>query len=77
MGTSGQEELCLTESFISFEKSDKLNISKKGSLGLTPALKVPAWGLEGLSPMFPYVKVGFPLAVGCKVIGIILKGLHP
>ena len=73
----GQEELCLTGSFISFDKSGKFNVAKKGSLGLTRALKVPAWGLEGLSPMFPYVKVGFPHAVGCEVVGMLWKGFHP
>ena len=65
----GQEELCLTGSFISFDKSGKFKVSRKGSLGLTRALKVPAWVLEGLAPMFPNVKVGFPPTVGCEVVG--------
>ena len=63
--------------FNSFDKSGKFNITKKESLGLTRALKVPTWGLEGLAPMFPYVKVGLPPADGCEVVGILWKVLHP
>ena len=77
VGTGGQEELCLTGSFISFSKYGKFNVSKKGSLGLTKALRVPAWGLEGLAPIFPYVKVGFPSATGCEAGGMLWKGFHP
>ena len=77
VGTGGQEELCLTESFISFDKSRNFKVARKGSLGLTEALKVPAWGLEGLAPMFPDVKVGFPPAVSCEVVGMLWKGFHP
>ena len=77
VGMGGQEELCLIGSFISFDKFGKFNVAKKGSSGLTGALKVPVWGLEGLSPMFPYVKVGLPLVSGCEVVGILCKILHP
>ena len=78
LGKNGQpEELCLTESFISFDKSGKFNIYRKGSLGLIGALKVPAWGLEGLAPIFPYVKVRLPPATGCEVVGLLWKGFHP
>ena len=73
----GQEELCLTGSLISFDKSGKFNVVKKGSLGLTGALKVPAWGLEGLAPIFPYAKVGLPPAASCEVVGLLWKGFHP
>ena len=73
VGTGGQEELCLTESFISFDKSGKFNVARKGSLGLTGPLKVPAWGLEGLTPIFPYVKVRLPLAANCEVVGPLWK----
>ena len=54
VGTGGQEDFC-------FNKSGKFNVAGKGSLGLTGALKVPAWGLEGLAPMFLDVKVGLPV----------------
>ena len=77
VGTGGQEELCLTGSFISFDKSGKFNVAKKGRLGQTGALKVPSWGLEGLAPIFPYVKVGLLLASGCEVVGPLWKGFHP
>ena len=77
VGTGGQEELCLIGSFISFDKFGKFNVAKKGSLGLTGALKVPVWGLEGLAPIFPYVKVGFPLTADCEVVGLLRKGFHP
>ena len=77
VGRGGQEELCLTRSFISFNKSRKFNVSWKGSLGLTGALKVPTWGLEGLSLVFPFVKVGSPLTAGCEVVGLLWKGFHP
>ena len=77
VGTGGQEDLCLNGSFISFEKYRKFNVARKGSLGLTEALKVPSWGLEGLAPMFPDVKAGFPHATGCEVVGPLWKGFHP
>ena len=77
VGTGGEEELCLTGSFISFDKSGKFNVSRKGSLGLTRELKVPAWELEGLAPIFPYVKVGLSPAAGCEVVGMLWKGFHP
>ena len=77
VGMGGQEELCLTRSFISFNKSGNFKVARKGSLGLTGALKVPASGLEGLAPMFPYVKVGLPPAFGCEAVGILSKGFHP
>ena len=67
---------CLTGSFINFDKSGKFNVARKGSLGLTRALKVPVWGLEGLAPRFPYMKVGLPLAVGCEVDGLLWNGFH-
>ena len=67
----GQEELCLIGSFISFNKSDKFKVSKKGILGLTGALKVPVWGLEGLASVFPYVKVGLPPTAGFEVDGLL------
>ena len=71
VGMGDQEELCLTRSFISFDKSGKFKVARKGSLGLTGALKVPAWGLEGLAPMFPYVKAGFLPAAGCEAVGLL------
>ena len=77
VGTGGQEELCLTESFINFDKSGKFKFSRKGRMGLTGALKVIAWGLEGISPMFPDVKVGLPPASSCEVVGPIWKGFLP
>ena len=77
VGTGGQEGPYLIGSFISFDKYRNFNVTRKGSLGLTEALKVPAWGLEGLSLMFLYVKVGLPLAAGCEVIGMLWKGFHP
>ena len=52
-------------------------MARKGSLGLTEALKVPAWGLEGLAPIFPYVKVGLPPTIACEVVGLLWKGFHP
>ena len=67
----GQEELCLTGLFIIFDKYGKFNVAKKGSLGLTGALKVPSWVLEGLAHIFPYVKVGLPLATGFEVDGLL------
>ena len=76
VGIGGQEELCLTRLFISFDKFGKFNVVRKGILGLTGALKVPAWGLEGLAPIFPYVKVGLPPASSCKVDGFLWKGFH-
>ena len=72
----GPKELCLTGSFISFDKSGKFNVARKGSLGLTEALKVPTWGLEGLVSRFPYVKVGLPPATGCEVDGLLWNGVH-
>ena len=77
VGTGGQEGSCLTGSFISLDKSGKFNVARKGSLGLTRGLKVLVWGLEGLAPIFPYVKVGLPPAVGCEVVGMLWKGFHP
>ena len=77
VGMGGQEQLCLTGSFISFDKSGKFKFARKGTLGLTGALKVPTWGLEGLAPMFPHVKVGLPLASGCEVVGLLWKGFQP
>ena len=71
VGTGGHEGSCLTGSFINLDKSGKFNIARKGSLGQTGALKVPVWGLEGLAPKFPYVKVGFPHATGCEVDGLL------
>ena len=73
----GQEELCLTGLFIIFDKYGKFNVAKKGSLGLTGALKVPSWGLEGLAPIFPYVKVGLPPTVSCEVVVLFWKVFHP
>ena len=52
IGIGGEEGSCLIGSFISLDKSGKFNVAKKGILGLTEALKVPVWGLEGLSPFF-------------------------
>ena len=75
--TGGQDDLCLTRSFISFDKSGKFKVARKGSLGLTGALKVPSWGLDGLAPIFPYVKVGFPPTAECEVVGLFWKGFHP
>ena len=71
VGTGGQEGSCLTGSFISLDKSRKFNVARKGCLGLTRALKVLVWGLEGLAPKFPYVKVGLPLAASCEVDGLL------
>ena len=71
VGIGGHEGSCLTGSFINLDKSGKFNVSRKGSLGHTRALKVPVWGLEGLAPECPYVKVGLPLATGYKVDGLI------
>ena len=71
VGTGSQEELCLTRSFISFDKFGKFNVARKGSLGLTRALKVLAWELEGLAPIFPYVKVGLPPTAGCEVVELL------
>ena len=71
VGTGGQEGSCLTGSFISFDKSGKFNVARKGSLGHTGALKVLVWELEGLAPECPYVKVGFPPAIGCEVDGLL------
>ena len=59
-----------------FRQIYKFNVSRKGILGRTRALKVPVWGLEGLAPKFPYVKVGFPPAAGCEVDGLICNGFH-
>ena len=53
------------------EKIGKFNVSRKGSLGRNGALKVLVWGLEGLAPKFPYVKVGLPPATGCEVDGLL------
>ena len=77
VGMGGQEELCLTGPFISFNKSGKFKVARKGILGLTGALKAPAWGLEGLAPIFPYVKVGLAPTIGCEVDGLLWKGFHP
>ena len=41
VGMGGQKELCLTRSFIGFNKSGKFKVVRKGSLGLTGELKVP------------------------------------
>ena len=71
VGTGGQEGSCLTGSFISLDKYGKFNVARKGSLGQTGALKVPVWGLEGLAPKFPYVKVGFPPHAICEVDGLL------
>ena len=71
VGTGGQEGSCLTKSFINLDKSGKFNVARNGSLGVTEGLKVPEWGLEGLAPKFPYVKVGFPPAAGCEVDGLL------
>ena len=71
VGTGGQEGSCLTESFINLEKFGKFNVARNGSLGQTGALKVPVWGLEGLSLKCLYVKVGLPPATGCEVDGLI------
>ena len=49
------------QSFINFDKSGKFKVARNGSLGRTRVLNVPAWGLEGFSPEFPWVKVGLPL----------------
>ena len=67
VGTGVQEGSCLTRSFISLDKFGKFNIVRKGSLGLTRGLKVLVWGLEGLAPIFPYVKVGFPPTASFEV----------
>ena len=77
VGTGGQEELCLTGSFISFDKSGKFNIARKWILGLTGALKVPSWELGGLYPIFPYVKVELPLIASCEVVRLLWKWFHP
>ena len=77
VGMGSQQELCLTRSFISFNKSGKFKVAKKGSLGITKALKVLAWGLEGLAPMFPDVKAGLPPTASCEVVGLLWKGFHP
>ncbi len=53
VGTGGHKGSCLTGSFINFDKSGKFKVARKGSLGLTGALDVPAWGLEGPAPEFP------------------------
>ena len=71
VGTGGHEGSCLTRSFINFDKSSKFKVARKGSLGLAGVLEVLAWGLEGLAPECPYVKVGFPLATDCEVDGLI------
>ena len=71
VGTGGHEGSCLTWSFINLDKSGKFNVSRKGSLGRTGALKVIVWGLEGLAPKFPYVKVGLPPVAGCEVDGLL------
>ena len=71
VGTGGHEGSCLTGSFINFDKSGKFNVARKGSLGITGALKVPIWGLEGPAPVFPYVKVGLPPTAGCEVDGLL------
>ena len=61
VGIGSHKGSCLTKSFINLDKYGKFNVSKKGRLGHTGALKVPVWGLEGLAPEYPYIKVGFPL----------------
>ena len=71
VGTGGHEGSCLTGSFINFDKSGKFNVARKGSLGRTEALKVLVWGLEGLAPEYPYVKVGLPPVAGCEVDGLL------
>ena len=71
VGTSGHEGSFLTGSFINFEKYGKFNVARKGILGRTGALKVPVWGLEGLAPECPYVKLGLPPATGCEVDGLL------
>ena len=71
VGTGGHEGSCLIGSFINFDKSGKFNVSRKEILGHTGALKVPVWGLEGLAPKFPYVKVGFPPIADCEVDGLL------
>ena len=63
-------------SFINLDKSSNFNVSRNGILGLTRALKVPEWGLEGLAPKFPYVKVGFPSAANYEVDGLIWNEFH-
>ena len=67
VGIGGHKGSCLTGSFINFDKYGKFKVSRNGSLGLTGALDVPAWGLEGPAPEFPWVKVGLPPAIGCEV----------
>ena len=69
--TGGHEGSCLTGSFINLDKSGKFNVAKNGSLGRTGALKVPVWGLEGIAPKFPYVKVGLPPTTSCEVDGLL------
>ena len=71
VGTGGHEGSCLARSFINLDKFGKFNVARKGSLGHTGALKVPVWGLEGLAPECPYVKVGFPPATSCEVDGLL------
>ena len=71
VGTGGHKGLCLTGSFINFDKYGKFKVAKNGSLGRTGVLNVPAWGLEGPALEFPWVKVGLPPATGCEV-GILL-----
>ena len=41
VGIDGQEGSCLTGSFITLDKIDKFDVSKKGSLGIIEAPKVP------------------------------------
>ena len=41
VGTGGHEGSCLTGSFINIDKYGKFNVSRKGILGQTRALKVP------------------------------------
>ena len=53
VGTGGHKGSCLTGSFINFDKSGKFKVARKGSLGLTGVLDVPAWGLEGPAPECP------------------------
>ena len=53
VGTGGHEGSCLTGSFINLDKSSEFNVARNGILGLTEALKVPIWGLEGPAPKFP------------------------
>ena len=71
VGIGGHEGSCLTRSFINFDKSSNFNVSKKGSLGHTGALKVPVWGLEVLAPKYPYVKVGLPPTASCELDGLL------